>query len=234
MTLRVVLAEDQYLMRAGLIEAMTGDPEVEVAGVAAGFDELMDAVARLAPDVVVTDIRMPPTGTDEGIRAAALLRDSHPGLGVVVLSQYTEPRYVLRLLERGAEGRAYLLKERVGDRGQLVRAVREVAAGGSVIDPEVVVALVAERARRERSRLGSLTDREREVLVHIASGESNAAIAESLVLTKRAVEKHVNAIFSKLGLADDAAVSRRVVAALMLLADEGPARDGPLHPIGPM
>ncbi len=221
-SLRVVLADDQYLVRAGMLEAIAGEPGIEVAGAVADYEGLIAAVDRLAPDVVVTDIRMPPTGTDEGIRAAAVLRDTHPELGVVVLSQYTEPRYVLRLLDRGAAGRAYLLKERVGNRAQLAGAIREVAAGGSVIDAEVVAALVAERDREERSPLAALSEREREVLTEVACGKSNGAIAESLVLTKRAVEKHINSIFSKLGLADDPAVSRRVVATLMLLADERP------------
>jgi DNA-binding NarL/FixJ family response regulator len=219
-SLRVVLADDQYLVRAGVQDAIAGEPGIEVAGAVADFDELISAVDRLAPDVVVTDIRMPPTGTDEGIRAAALLRDTHPEVGVVVLSQYTEPRYVLRLLDRGAARRAYLLKERVGSRAQLAGAIREVAAGGSVIDAEVVAALVAARDREERSPLTALSEREREVLAEVACGRSNGAIAESLVLTKRAVEKHINSIFSKLGLADDPAVSRRVVATLMLLAEE--------------
>jgi DNA-binding NarL/FixJ family response regulator len=219
-SLRVVLAEDEYLLRAGLEELVAGEAGLELAGVAADFDGLISAVERLEPDVVLTDIRMPPTGTDEGIRAAALLRDRHPGVGVVVLSQYTEPRYVLRLLERGAARRAYLLKERVGSKEQLVGAIREVGAGGSVIDPELVAALVAERERDESSPLAALSAREREVLAEVATGKSNAAIAESLVLTKRAVEKHINSIFSKLGLVDDGTVSRRVVATLMMLTEE--------------
>ena len=220
MSLRIVLAEDDYLVREGLRNVLETEAGVDVVGVATDYDGLVATVDRLRPDVVLTDIRMPPTGTDEGIRAAALLRETHPKVGVVVLSQYTEPRYVLRLLEDGSARRAYLLKERIGNRLQLMHAVREVAAGGSVIDPEVVAALVADRGRAERSPLSSLSEREREVLMQIATGKSNAAIAESLVLTKRAVEKHINSLFAKLGLADDAAVSRRVVAALMVLAEE--------------
>ena len=225
MSLRLVLAEDDYLVREGLRQVVSADPDIEVVGVASDYDGLIAAVDRTEPDVVLTDIRMPPTGTDEGIRAAALLRESHPQVGVVVLSQYAEPRYVLRLLEGGSARRAYLLKERIGNRMQLMQAIREVGAGGSVIDPEVVAALVAERSRAERSPLSGLSEREREVLMEIATGKSNAAIAESLVLTKRAVEKHINSLFAKLGLADDAAVSRRVVATLMFLAEEGPGGD---------
>jgi DNA-binding NarL/FixJ family response regulator len=219
-TLRVVLAEDQYLVRAGLQQVIDGAAGVEVVGMAIDFDGLVSAVERLEPDVVVTDIRMPPTGTDEGIRAAAQLRETHPTLGVVVVSLYAEPRYILRLLKRGAAGRGYLLKERIGDPAGLVRTLREVAGGGSVIDPEVVAVLAAERDRSERSPLAALTPRERQVLTEMASGKSNPAIAESLVLTKRAVEKHINAIFFKLELSDPA-VSQRVVASLVLLADEG-------------
>lgn len=222
MSLRIVLAEDDYLVREGLRNVLQTEVEVDVVGVATDYDGLVATVDRLRPDVVLTDIRMPPSGTDEGIRAAALLRETQPEVGVVVLSQYTEPRYVLRLLEEGSARRAYLLKERIGNRLQLMHAVREVAAGGSVIDPEVVAALVADRARAERSPLSSLSEREREVLMQIATGKSNAAIAESLVLTKRAVEKHINSLFAKLGLTDDAAVSRRVIAALMVLAEEPP------------
>jgi DNA-binding NarL/FixJ family response regulator len=223
-SLRVVLAEDQYLTRAGLELVVAGEAGLELAAVAADYDGLISAVERLEPDVVLTDIRMPPTSTDEGIRAAARLRGTHPEIGVVVLSQYTEPRYVLRLLERGAARRAYLLKERIGSRAQLVGAIREVAEGGSVIDAEVVAALVAERERDESSPLALLSEREREVLAEVATGKSNAAIADSLVLTKRAVEKHINSIFSKLGLVDDATVSRRVVATLMMLAEEPSGR----------
>jgi DNA-binding NarL/FixJ family response regulator len=166
---------------------------------------------------------MPPTQTNEGIRIAAKLRATAPGVGVVVLSQYAEPGYVVELLDAGSDRRGYLLKERVHNRGELVSAIDAVAQGGSVIDPKIVEVLVDEKTRAERSPLGELTDREREVLAEIATGRSNGAIAESLVLTKRAVEKHINSIFLKLGLADSDDVSKRVKAALMFLAEENPA-----------
>ncbi len=168
--------------------------------------------------MVVTDIRMPPTGTDEGIRAAAELRESRPEIGVVVLSQYSEPAYALSFLDGGSRGRAYLLKERVSDIGQLAAAIREVAAGGSVIDPLVVDSLVAARSRPANSPLRLLTPREREILVEMARGKNNAAVAESLVLSERAVEKHINSIFSKLGLGAEPGVHRRVKAVLLFLS----------------
>ena len=175
--------------------------------------------------MVVTDIRMPPTGTDEGIQVAARLRESHPDIGVVVVSQYAEPSYVLDLLDSGSDGRGYLLKERVHRRSELLAAIESVAQGGSVIDPKIVDVLVAAKARAERSPLSQLTEREREVLAEIASGKSNMAIADSLVLTKRAVEKHINSIFMKLGLASSDDVSKRVKATLLFLAEAEP-RDG--------
>ncbi len=171
------------------------------------------------PDVVLTDIRMPPTSSDEGIRLAGELRETHPQIGVVVLSQFSDPIYALALLERGSDRRAYLLKERVHNRAELMAAIRAVAEGGSMIDPKIVEALVAARSRAERSPLNELTAREREVLAEIAQGKSNTAIAEALFLTKRAVEKHINSIFLKLGLADAEDVSKRVKAALMFLSD---------------
>jgi DNA-binding NarL/FixJ family response regulator len=170
--------------------------------------------------VVLTDIRMPPSDTDEGIRVAARLRESHPGIGVVVLSQYSEPSYALALLESGSERRAYLLKERVRDRAQLLSTIRAVAAGESVIDPKIVELLVAARTRANETPLAELTPREREVLAEIAQGKSNTAIAESLVLTKRAVEKHINSIFMKLGLSGSEDVAKRVKATLMFLAEQ--------------
>ena len=223
MAVRLVLAEDNLLVREGLQQLLAGADGLEVVAVCGDLEGLELAIREQRPDVVVTDIRMPPSRTDEGIQVAERLRESDPGIGVVVLSQYSEPAYVLKLLDAGSDGRAYLLKERVHDRGQLSTAIRTVAAGGSVIDPKLVEVLVAARSRAERSPLRELTDREREVLAEIAEGKSNAAIAESLVLTKRAVEKHINSIFMKLRLAGAEDVSKRVKAALMFLSDGSPA-----------
>jgi DNA-binding NarL/FixJ family response regulator len=221
--IRVILGEDSFIVREGLSELLARSAQVEVAAACGDLDALVQAVEQHDPEVVITDIRMPPTNTDEGIRVAARLRDSHPHIGVVVLSQYSQPGYVLALLDSGSDGRAYLLKERVHDLGQLIGAVEAVAGGGSVIDPKIVEVLVAARTRAVDTRLGSLTDREREVLAEIAQGKSNLAIAESLGLSPRAVEKHTHSIFSKLELASSADVSKRVKAALLYLADgEGP------------
>jgi DNA-binding NarL/FixJ family response regulator len=220
MAIRVALAEDSFIVREGLREVLAVQPDIEVVASCGDLRSLLEAVDAERPDVVLTDIRMPPTKIDEGIQAAEQLRTSHPRVGVVVLSQYSEPAYALALLESGSDGRAYLLKERVHDRAQLVSAIEAVAQGGSVIDPKIVEVLVAAKARAEQSALSELTPREREVLAEIAQGKSNTAIAKSLVLTKRAVEKHINSIFLKLDLsyADD--VSRRVKAALLFLAEE--------------
>jgi len=217
--IRVVFADDNYLLREGVKQLIDSQPELELAATATDFTTLMAAVEAERPAVVVTDIRMPPTGTDEGIRAAAQIRTSHPEIGVVVLSQYAEPEYALSLLEKGAAGRAYLLKERVSDIDQLVNAIREVARGGSVIDSKVVEALVASRTRKTDSPLRDLTPREQEVLAAMAEGKNNAAIAAQLFLTERAVEKHINSIFSKLGLQEEKDVHRRVRAALLFLAE---------------
>lgn len=219
MKIRVVLAEDHVLFREGIHQLVDRQDDLEVVGVAATEDELLALVDDLAPDVVVTDIRMPPTGTDEGVRAAARFSDSHPNMGVVVLSQFASPAYAVALLDRGAAGRAYLLKERVADVDQLVHAIRAVADGGSVIDPAVVDALVDARSKGGNG-LDRLTPREHEVLTEIALGKSNGAIATSLVLSERAVEKHINSIFSKLGLSEEPHTNRRVKAVLMLLAAE--------------
>jgi DNA-binding NarL/FixJ family response regulator len=218
MPVSVVIAEDSLLVREGIQQLLESSPAVEVVAACADLDSLFDAVEREPPDVVLTDIRMPPDRTDEGIRVASRLRETHPEIGVIILSQYSEPAYVLDLLERGSDRRGYLLKQRVRDRGQLVAAIDAVASGGSMIDPKIVEVLVAARTRAEHSPLRDLTSREREVLAEIAAGKSNSAIADSLVLTKRAVEKHINAIFMKLGLASAEDVSKRVTATLLFLA----------------
>jgi DNA-binding NarL/FixJ family response regulator len=225
MALRVVLADDSYLVREALAHVLSDAPGIDLVAVCADRDSLMQAIAAEDPDVVVTDIRMPPGSDDEGIRVAAALRRSHPRMGVVVLSQYLEPRYALDLLAEGSDRRAYLLKDRVQRRAELTAAIEATASGGSVIDPKVVEMLVAARARVEASPLAGLTPREREILSQIAQGTSNAAIARSLGLSKRAVEKHINALFSKLGLPESEDLSRRVKAALLFLADE--TRHGP-------
>jgi len=221
MALRVVLADDSYLVREALSHLLEGVPDIEVVAVCADRDSLLDAIEAERPGVVVTDIRMPPGDDAEGVQIAARLRETHPETGVVVLSQYLEPRYALELLANGSDGRAYLLKDRLHDRDALAAAIHATAAGGSVIDPKVVEMLVDARSRAEESPIAGLTHREREILAQIAQGKSNPAIAESLSLTKRAVEKHINAIFTKLQLPESENVSRRVTAALMFLADDG-------------
>jgi DNA-binding NarL/FixJ family response regulator len=220
MPTRIVLGEDSLIVREGLCQLLAVDPEIEVVAAVGDQLSLRQACEEQRPDVVLTDIRMPPTHTDEGIQLAAELRESHPEIGVVILSQFADPSYALALLDHGSDRRAYLLKERVHNRAELMSAIRAVAAGGSMIDPKVVEALVAARSRVEQSPLNELTARELEVLAEIAQGKSNTAIAEALFLTKRAVEKHINAIFWKLGLAEGTDVSRRVKAALMFLAEE--------------
>jgi DNA-binding NarL/FixJ family response regulator len=219
--IRIVLAEDNYLVREGVARLLEREPEIEMVATCDDYDSLLAAVAEHQPDVVLTDIRMPPTGTDEGVRAAAEIRRSHPGTGVVVLSQYVEPAYALGFLEHGSERRAYLLKERVSDLDQLRRAIVAVHEGGSVIDPKVVDALVASRARGAESPVARLTPREREVLAEMAQGKNNAGIASALVLTERAVEKHINSMFSKLGLTEEPDVHRRVKAVLLYLGERG-------------
>jgi len=217
---RLVVAEDAYLIREGIRSSLERDKdEVEVLEYCPDLESLLRAVEEHRPNVVITDIRMPPTNTDEGIQAAVDLRESHPEIGVVVISQYVSPHYALKLFEHGSAGRAYLLKERVGHRIQLLEAIREVAAGGSVVDPKVVDVLVEARMRVKNSLLSRLSTRERAVLAGVATGASNAAIAESLFLTKRAVEKNINSPFAKLDLTDDKSTSRRVQAALLFIAD---------------
>jgi DNA-binding NarL/FixJ family response regulator len=215
----VALAEDNLLVREGLIQLLSTTEDIEIIAACETPEELLAAVRDASADVVLTDIRMPPSFTDEGLRLAAELRDQHPEVGVVVLTQYDDPAYALRLFEKGSDRRGYLLKERVHHRAQLDAAIRSVADGGSVVDPKIVDALVAAKSRAERSALADLTPREREVLAEIAQGKSNTAIAETLVLTKRAVEKHINAIFLKLDLAFAEDVSKRVKAALLFLSD---------------
>jgi DNA-binding NarL/FixJ family response regulator len=220
MPIRVVLAEDSYLVREGMRTLLETRPQLELVATCGDLDSLLAAVEAERPDVVLTDIRMPPDEVDEGIQAAARLRETNPGVGVVVLSQYAEPGYALELLEGGSESRAYLLKDRVEDIDQLVAAIDTVAGGGSVIDPKVVEALVAAKSAAERSLLADLTPREREVLHEMAQGKNNAAIAESLVVTERSVEKYVHAIFTKLGIAWEENVNRRVKAVLLYLAEQ--------------
>ncbi|HEY3728835.1 MAG TPA: response regulator transcription factor [Solirubrobacteraceae bacterium] len=217
--IRVIAADDSYVVREFLAATLESSPEVELLAICSNGKELEAAIETDPPDVLVTDIRMPPSGGEEGIQVAARLRQTDPDVGVVVLSQYAEPAYAVALLESGSGRRAYLLKERVRNRQQLIGAIEAVADGGSVIDPQIVDVLIAARARRASSPLAELTPRELELLAEIAAGKSNGAIAESLVLTKRAVEKHVNSIFSKLGLPEDQDVSRRVKAALIYLAE---------------
>ena len=220
MAIRVALGEDSLIVREGVRQLLAVDPEIEIVAAVGDELSLRRACEEQHPDVVLTDIRMPPTHTDEGIRLAAELRDTHPEIGVVILSQFSDPSYALALLDHGSDRRAYLLKERVHNRAELMAAIRAVTDGGSMIDPKVVEALVAARSRVEHSPLNELTARELEVLAEIAQGKSNTAIAEALYLTKRAVEKHINAIFWKLGLAEATDVSRRVKAALMFLAED--------------
>ena len=224
MPLAIALADDSLIVREGVAQILAGEPEMRLVASCGDLPSLLAAVEAERPDVVVTDIRMPPTSTDEGIRLATLLREKHPHIGVVVLSNYAEAAYALALLESGSEGRAYLLKERVHDRAQLVAAIQSVAAGGSMLDSKIVEPLLAAKLSIERSPVAQLTGREREVLAEIAKGKSNAAIADTLVLTKRAVEKHINSIFMKLGLVDAHDVSKRVKATLLFLAQSAPVR----------
>jgi DNA-binding NarL/FixJ family response regulator len=220
MGLRIVVADDNLLVREGVLRLLGNASDIDVVASCPDYDSALEAVDRLDPDVVLTDIKMPPTSSDEGIRLAIRLRKTHPKTGVVVLSQFSEPGYVLALLEAGSDRRGYLLKERVSDRLVLVSAVRTVAAGGSTVDPKVVDVLVSASARDHRSPLAGLTPRERDVLTEIAQGKSNTAISETLFLTKRAVEKHINSIFMKIGLGDANDVSKRVKATLMFLAED--------------
>jgi DNA-binding NarL/FixJ family response regulator len=220
MGLRVVVAEDDLLVREGIVRLLSNAPDLEVVASCGDYDEAVAAVETEHPDVVLTDIRMPPTRSDEGIRLARRLRASHPATGVVVVSQYSAADHVLGLFEAGSGGRAYLLKEHINDRAALVSAIRAVASGGSSVDPQIVDVLVfAHAGGGVRSPLDQLAPRERAVLAAIAEGKSNASIAEELTLTKRTVEKNVNSIFLKLGLGDADHVSKRVKAVLIFLAE---------------
>jgi len=216
-TIRVLLAEDSYVVREGVRALIETQDDLELVGTCSDLPTLMAGVDEHVPDVVITDIRMPPDQTDEGVRAAQWMRDAHPDIGVVVLSQYVEEDYAVRLFEGGSGGRAYLLKERLGDVEELVEAIREVLGGGSVVDSAVVDSLISARSRQS-SPVDDLTPREREVLSHIARGSNNKAIAEQLVLSPRAVEKHINSIFAKLGIAEETDSHHRVRAVLLYMA----------------
>jgi DNA-binding NarL/FixJ family response regulator len=217
LTIRVVLAEDNFLLREGTAALLRALDGVELVDVAADKDELLAAVAEHRPDVVITDIRMPPENQTEGLAAAAEIRSQYPGTGVILLTQFADPQYAYEFLSQGASGAGYLLKERIGDIAELERSLHQVAAGGSALDPELVEALVVRKERAAGSLLGTLTPREREVLEQMAQGKNNATIAKALFLTDRAVQKHINSVFSKLGLGDSADVDRRVAAVLKLL-----------------
>jgi DNA-binding NarL/FixJ family response regulator len=220
MVLRVLVAEDNLLVREGIVKLLDACPDTTVVAACSTYDELIAAAASEQPDVVLTDIRMPPTHTDEGIQAARWMREHHPKVGVVVLSQYATPGYAHALFENGSDSRAYLLKDRVADVDEVVFAIEAVASGGSVVDPKIVDELVSARSRAPRSPLDQLTAREGEILAEIASGKSNIAIANTLFLSERAIEKHSNSIFSKLGLTEEPDVNRRVKAVLLYLAAE--------------
>lgn len=217
----IVIAEDSLLVRDSVSRALSMDPDVTVVGVAEDYDSAVDLVTQHVPTILVTDVRMPPTSTDEGIRLAQWLRTTQPDVGVIVLSNYVDPKYASGLLDGGTAGRGYLLKERVAHFDELSDAVRQVASGGTVLDPQVVEALLGQS--RSTPALSRLTPREREVLSELATGFSNRTVAQRLVLSQRAVEKHINSIFAKLELSVDDSVDRRVKAVLMFLNGEGSA-----------
>ncbi len=223
MALRVVFADDNFLVRQGTAALLAEAGDVEVVGLAEDGPSLLRAVAETAPDAVLTDVRMPPTWTDEGLAAAKRIRRDHPGTGVVVLSQYAEPADVVELLSGGVAGLGYLLKERIGRLDELVAALHAVCRGGSALDPQVVEALVTRRQEQDRSPLASLSGREHAVLREMATGKSNAAIARALYVSERAVEKHTNALFAKLGVSEEPDVNRRVLAVLRFLEAAPPA-----------
>jgi DNA-binding NarL/FixJ family response regulator len=223
--LRIVFAEDDYLVREGTAALLAEASDIEVVAAVQDLDGLLAAVEEHRPDAVLTDIRMPPTKTTEGIDAARRIRATHADTGVVVLSQFADEEYAYDLLRDGAAGLGYLLKDRVADIEEIVRALHDVATGGSVLDPRVVEGLVARRDREAASPLAQLTQREREVLSLMAEGKNNAAIAASLYLTERAVEKHINSLFHKLGLSEEPNVHRRVMAVLTFLREGGSSAD---------
>lgn len=215
--LRVVIADDEYLVREGARSVLSSVPGIEVTGVAGDPSELMSRIEETSPDAVVLDIRMPSTHQTEGIEAAHHIRGRYPNIGVVVLSQHADPEYALELLRDGSNGLAYLLKERLGNPAQLAEAIREVARGGSILDPKVVDGLLEAQQRRSRSRLHGLTPREHEVLALMATGRTNAAIGQALALSERGVEKHINSIFRRLGLSEELDINQRVAAVLFFL-----------------
>jgi DNA-binding NarL/FixJ family response regulator len=220
MTVRLVLADDSFLAREGITRLLEAEDDIEIVATCSDVATLRAAIEEHRPDVILTDIRMPPDETDEGIQFAHELRSSHPTIGVVVLSQYAEPSYALALFDGGSDGRAYLLKERLRHRGELGGAIRAVHAGGSVVDSSVVEALLTRQANRKDTKLSQLTARETQILALITEGRSNGAISEALGVTKRAVEHHINQIFFKLDLGDEKDVSRRVKAAIAFLGEQ--------------
>ena len=221
MTTTVVLAEDSYLMREGLASLLGTIDDVELMAVCETYEQLIESVEQHRPAVVITDIRMPPTQTDEGIRAANHIREHYPDTGVVVLSQYAEPEYALSLFREGSSGRAYLLKDHVSDLDALSSAMAEVTRGGSAVDAQIVDVLVAARVSEKASLLQRLSPRELEVLAEMAKGRNNAGISEALAVSQRAVEKHINSIFTKLDLSFDEDAHRRVRSVLLYLANQG-------------
>jgi DNA-binding NarL/FixJ family response regulator len=215
---QIVIAEDNLLVREGIKALLEISEDIDVVGVCESYESLLESVDTLRPDVVLTDIRMPPSSTDEGIRAANEIRTRYPETGVVVLSQHDEPDYALALFDGGTARRAYLLKDRVSEKDQLLSAIQEVARGGSSIDPKVVEALVEQRSRFEDSPLANLGEREKEVLSEMTQGKDNAAVATSLFLTVKTIEKYINSMFAKLGLSEERDVNRRVKAVLLYLS----------------
>ena len=219
MAIRIVLAEDNFLLREGVRRVLESSDQVEVVATCGDLGEALGAIDDHGPDVVLTDIRMPPNRKDEGIQIARHCRAAHSTTGVVLLSQYVEPSYVRILLDQGTEGRGYLLKEHLADLDDLLVAITSVARGGSAIDPKVVQSLVQARALDDDSRMERLSPRERQVLSLIAEGRTNTAVAQQLVISQHAVEKHINSIFSKLNLSGDQELHPRVRATLMYLAE---------------